>query len=134
MRCPLCEAISWKGGRAVAQSLCVILLFPIGLVLLIIPPTWVCRKCGYRYASHAKPMGWRPTVAQELGRAVTILIVLGLLGAGVYFGGLQYQQYRAEEAARTKRATRERENAPIVDRNAKRQSDVLTDTELSPVR
>ena len=144
----------WKGGRAVGLGAIVVFLIagggflfgPLvgagalfaGLLLLVaylvIPPTWTCRQCGYRYASHAKPLGWRPTLMQEFSRLVTVLVLLGCLGTIAYFTVTEIEKSRAENAAVAKRKTDEKTNAPIVERNTKRQSDTLRDEKPSPVR
>ena len=51
--CPRC------GGKAVGKRGCltwlfVILLFPIGLILLLLKVTYRCEACGYRFKEQAR--------------------------------------------------------------------------------
>ncbi|TET38955.1 MAG: DUF2367 domain-containing protein [Planctomycetota bacterium] len=48
LSCPKCSGTA-KGGRSCLIWLLVILLFPIGLALLLLPPKYRCSKCGHTF-------------------------------------------------------------------------------------
>jgi hypothetical protein len=91
-RCPRCGGTRWRSGREFLIWLGVIFLFPLGALLLLIPPTHRCLSCGYCYKSHSVPV-------QEVGVAerhgllyqivyvilVAVAIVGGLVAIGLLF-------------------------------------------------
>jgi hypothetical protein len=50
LSCPRCTGAA-IGGRSGCLILLMILLFPIGLLLLLVKPTYTCTKCGYTFTS-----------------------------------------------------------------------------------
>jgi hypothetical protein len=46
--CPKCTCIATE-SRGCLIWLFVILLFPIGLVLLLLKPTYKCKSCGFKF-------------------------------------------------------------------------------------
>lgn len=87
--CPKCGGTKWEGGRGCVIWALVILLFPIGLLLLFIRPTFRCRGCRYSYASYsapveiertAKPLTLLEVVGVVLVAGLLIMFLLGALG------------------------------------------------------
>jgi rubredoxin len=56
--CPKCGGRAWSGHVGCLLVFGVILLFPIGLLLLLLPRKWKCLECGYSYTSTNKPYGF----------------------------------------------------------------------------
>ncbi len=48
LSCPRCFGTA-EGGRGCLIWILVILLFPIGLILLLLKPTYKCKSCGYMF-------------------------------------------------------------------------------------
>ena len=48
LSCPKCEGKA-LGGHGCLFWLLVILTFPVGLLFLLIKPTYRCKQCGYRF-------------------------------------------------------------------------------------
>ncbi len=48
LSCPECKDKAY-GGRGCLIILLIILLFPIGLLLLLVKPTYRCQRCGYKF-------------------------------------------------------------------------------------
>jgi hypothetical protein len=48
LTCPKCHGQA-TGGRGCLIIGLIILFFPIGLLFLLIKPTYQCRSCGYRF-------------------------------------------------------------------------------------
>lgn len=46
--CPQCQGKA-KGGRGCLIIFLVIITFPIGLLFLLVKPTFVCTKCGFKF-------------------------------------------------------------------------------------
>jgi hypothetical protein len=46
--CPKCRGVS-TGGRGCLHIAAIVLLFPVGLLLLLISPTYTCTQCGFRF-------------------------------------------------------------------------------------
>ena len=46
--CPQCKGRAF-GGRSCLVLGLIIFTFPIGLLFLLIKPTYICRNCGYRF-------------------------------------------------------------------------------------
>lgn len=81
--CPRCTGQVWDGGRGCLVWLGVILLFPIGLLLLFVKPTWRCVKCRYTFQSYTAPVnpGELPHQHGVLYQIVyAILVVVAILG------------------------------------------------------
>ena len=56
--CPKCGGRAWSGHVGCLLVLGIFLLFPIGLLLLLLPRKWKCLTCGYSYTSTNKPYGF----------------------------------------------------------------------------
>lgn len=79
--CPKCGETKWVGGRGCLLWAGVILLFPIGLLLLFVKPTWKCAKCRYTFQSYSAPVGiGEPKKGVAHGIATIILILLAMVG------------------------------------------------------
>lgn len=81
--CPKCAGTNWKGGRGFWVWLLVVLLFPIGLLLLLIKPTWYCTRCQFSYRSYSEPVSIlnlpkRRGVLEQI--AFAILLAVAILG------------------------------------------------------
>lgn len=50
LSCPRCAGEA-TGGRGCLHIAAIILLFPVGLLFLLIKPTYTCNRCGYRFKS-----------------------------------------------------------------------------------
>jgi hypothetical protein len=48
LSCPKCSGIA-KSHRGFLFWLLVVLLFPIGLALLLLKPTYTCKSCGFAF-------------------------------------------------------------------------------------
>ena len=59
--------------------------FPIGLLLLLVKPTWHCKGCRYSFQSYAEPVD---EVADRKPHGVAYGIVFGLLVLVAVVGGL----------------------------------------------
>lgn len=82
--CPECGTCGqWTGGRPAAHWLAMVLFFPIGLLLLLLTPTWRCRACGYAYDSYRPPQGFGRERTQDNGVWIAIIIALAVLIGGV---------------------------------------------------
>jgi len=87
--CPDCQNTNWSGGRGVVAWLIVILLFPLGLLALLIRPTWKCTKCGFSYQSYSLPAGLPPQksagvqVLRGIGIALLLLFIVLVIGGAV---------------------------------------------------
>jgi hypothetical protein len=46
--CPQCQAKA-EGGRGCLIILLIVLTFPIGLLFLLVKPTFICSKCGFKF-------------------------------------------------------------------------------------
>ena len=57
--CPKCGGRAWSGHVGCLLVLGMVLLFPIGLLLLLLPRKWKCLACGYSYTSTNKPYGFQ---------------------------------------------------------------------------
>ncbi len=81
--CPKCTGTEWTGGRGCLLWGLVILLFPLGLLLLFVQPTWKCASCGYTYRSYSTPAGYQPerSVGYQVLRG--IVIAIAIIGIGV---------------------------------------------------
>ena len=44
-RCPHCGAMMEEEGRSCIFGICVVLFFPFGLLLFLLPPRYVCPAC-----------------------------------------------------------------------------------------
>lgn len=53
--CPNCGQSEWTSDRGCIFWGLVVLFFPIGLLLMLIVPTWTCTTCRYTYRSHSVP-------------------------------------------------------------------------------
>lgn len=56
--CPKCGRSTWKCHLGCLPTLFIVLLFPIGLLLLLMPRRWECATCHYSYTSSDKPYGF----------------------------------------------------------------------------
>jgi rubredoxin len=77
--CPSCQSAKWTGGHGCALLLGVVLLFPLGLLLLLIRPEWRCERCGYAYRSHDSPMGSNRTPAVRDATILVAIVVFAVL-------------------------------------------------------
>jgi DNA-directed RNA polymerase subunit RPC12/RpoP len=50
LSCPKCSGKSF-GGRSCLMIALIIFTFPIGLLFLLVKPTWHCTECGYKFQS-----------------------------------------------------------------------------------
>jgi len=48
LSCPRCGGMA-KGGRGCLAWGLVILFFPVGLLFLLIKPTYTCQACGFKF-------------------------------------------------------------------------------------
>lgn len=54
--CPECRTFEWASGRGAVAWFCVIVTFPLGLLLLLVfPVKHTCAKCGYQYVGGNAP-------------------------------------------------------------------------------
>lgn len=83
--CPICGGIRWKGGRSVWLWIGVVLLFPIGLLLLFVKPTFRCLQCGYTFRRYTPPVD---PDAGEREHSAFYYVVYWLLAVVAIFGGL----------------------------------------------
>ncbi len=56
--CPKCGRSTWKCHLGCLPTLFIVLLFPIGLLHLLMPRRWECANCHYSYSSSDKPYGF----------------------------------------------------------------------------
>jgi hypothetical protein len=47
--CPLCDNLIIRAGHGYLFWFLVIILFPAGLLLLLIKSTYICPKCGHKF-------------------------------------------------------------------------------------
>jgi hypothetical protein len=81
--CPRCGGTKWSGGRGLIVWLGVILLFPLGVLLLFVKPTWRCRSCLYPYRSYSAPVDIGPHRGGVGGAVLIVLLMLALLLVGL---------------------------------------------------
>ena len=56
--CPKCGQSVWKSHLGCAVMLLIVLFFPLGLLLLLVPRRWECISCHYSYTSSQRPFGF----------------------------------------------------------------------------
>jgi hypothetical protein len=74
--CPRCRGWRWRSGRGGFIILWVVLLFPLGPLLLLIPPKHTCEQCRYAYRSHTSPPG---AVRSQIGLLIFALCILAVI-------------------------------------------------------
>ena len=57
--CPKCGKSVWKSHLGCLVVFFIIVLFPIGLLLLLLPRRWECATCHYSYSSRDRPFGFK---------------------------------------------------------------------------
>ena len=56
--CPKCGQSVWKSHLGCAVFFLIVLFFPLGLLLLLVPRRWECISCHYSYTSSQRPFGF----------------------------------------------------------------------------
>lgn len=78
IHCPACNCWQWISGRGLLVWILIILLFPLGLLFLLIQPKHRCEECGYTYTAFRVP----PSAKRSDQFALLILAIwlLGVVG------------------------------------------------------
>jgi len=83
VECPKCRGRGWNSGRGFTALACVVLTFPLGLLLLFVfPVRHRCRGCGYTYTGGPTPVDTdppKPGIVMNVFAGAIIVGVVALL-------------------------------------------------------
>lgn len=79
VHCPKCHHWRWSSSRGLLVWFFLILLFPVGLLLLLVQPEHKCMNCGYTYRSHAIPPG--ATSSTQFTLLIVLIAITALVGS-----------------------------------------------------